>query len=599
MVALFLLLVLFLQPIHQVFGAESDLPNEPVNQTTVEVEVEEEVSTSSAETQPEDNLIPDEPPESAKQPEPADPSSEPNETLSDTPDGVLATTTQPTATPPETNVANTSGGDTATSTAESETNDSVTVSDVLGTSTTTIAPADTGTSMTTATSTDDVSEENDTNTNEISSGIDTNSESDTETEGADNASNETVESDLGDTATSTTGQVATSTHASSTAQASSTVAVSEEEEIATTTPISEKDVTYTNDTNRYQFSKQACVTVAAGGFYCVQNDTLDNQVPPEDQVAYAVLRADGFSDIYVRQASGEQQITDNNYDDTAPHYDPASETVVWHRNIDDIYQIVSYSLTTGKESIVTKGLTNNMQPVRSGEVTVWQRWVDGVWQVMLQNGTAKPKQISSGVVHNIAPYVNHGYVIWSVVSGETEKRVAVYDIAGDTVSYIDDAAGGQVTNPRFVLMYDTEYSNGDTVTKGFDPQTGKVVPLGASPSPALPDIPKPDPLGETRALLHGKSNNEEDDSGTAVTGGPNPNPDGTGSSTPVGVTEDTAATTTLDLRPAATSTVANTATTTTDSMVLTEYDLPVTPFATTTATNTATVKATASSTSGT
>jgi hypothetical protein len=206
-----------------------------------------------------------------------------------------------------------------------------------------------------------------------------------------------------------------------------------------------------------------------------------------------------------------------------------------------------------------------MQPTRAGEYTVWQRWVNGNWQVMFQQ-EGRTRQLTEGAVHSIAPYINGDYVIWHTQSNKTEPLLSVYDITTELVTTIDNPEGGDVRNPRFVLVYDTELANGDVLTQGYNPETGETEPLSSVPAAPLPDIPSPDPVGETRALLPHK--NESPDKNltrsraTSTKVGASANEgDGTlGTST---------ATSTLDMRRA----------TTTES--LSEYDLVVPSRATT------------------
>lgn len=311
-------------------------------------------------------------------------------------------------------------------------------------------------------------------------------------------------------------------------------------------------------------------------------------------VVFAAPDKDGDSEIYFNNGHRVIQITHNLLDDSAPQYDPLSNTIVWQRLINGRYQIMSYDVKTKTEKQLTNTHTNNMEPSRNGDVTVWQRWVGSNWEIMLQKGTTTT-QITSNTVADIAPQVQNGYVIWNTIDVHHEKRVAVYDIASGVTSYIADHNGGQVLNPRFVLVYDTKYANGDSVTQGFDPATGRVVPLGAEPGPTPKDIPSSNNTGQPSALLQNKSSSRDRVSTT-----PQPTGNGLGTSTAAKATStSTVATTTvattttviatstaavpvLDM-PAATSTATTTA-------ALSQYDLVIPPAgqATTSATSNAT-----------
>ncbi len=264
----------------------------------------------------------------------------------------------------------------------------------------------------------------------------------------------------------------------------------------------------TNDQNRYQFGAQECVSVGDGSYYC---QTARGTVPDNDEATFSLLSESGYLNIYIRIGDEVIALTDNLYNDSAPHYDPHSNTVVWHREIDGRYQIISYDLNNRQETQLTTGNENNMQPVRSGDSIVWQRWSGGVWQIVLLHQGIE-RQLTYSDVHQLAPYINGGYVIWhTAASANKPRQVAVYEIETGLLSTIDDPEGGRVMNPRFVLVYDTAFDNGDILTKGFDPASGEVVPLSAMPRTPPPQIPRSDPVGETRALINNKTvNNKED-----------------------------------------------------------------------------------------
>ena len=126
-----------------------------------------------------------------------------------------------------------------------------------------------------------------------------------------------------------------------------------------------------------------------------------------------------------------------------------------------------------------------------------------------------------------------------------------------------------------VLVYETEFENGDVVTKGYDVATGEIAPLATIPTELPDELPVPDSTGETRALIQNKNPSKEE---TEVLTGPTlvgPDP---------GV-PPTATATTLDL--SASSTVSNetnlgTATAPTVNLdvaeVLGEMDLVISPF---------------------
>lgn len=324
---------------------------------------------------------------------------------------------------------------------------------------------------------------------------------------------------------------------------------------------------HVSDANRHQFSAEECIVVGDGSYYCSAAEEVEVDI--ENDIVYSKRNADGYSEIYLQTAQGEQQITDNQYDDSAPHYDQQSASIVWHRDIDGRYQIMSYDLSTKEITQITNTSAHNMQPTRAGKYTVWQRWANGHWQVILAEAEVETP-LTNQRVHNVAPYVYGNYVIWNTTSSLGEPKIAVYDIATELISYITNDEGGRVRNPRFVLVYDTELANGDVLTQGFDPETGETEPLSSVPAAPLPDIPSPDPVGETRALLPQKTASSSEDKVTKQ------------SSDDEEAADPEVATSTVSVKDTASSTVDMTASTTA-AAELSEYDLVVTPYSTTTA----------------
>ena len=330
----------------------------------------------------------------------------------------------------------------------------------------------------------------------------------------------------------------------------------------------------TNRNNRYQFSEDQCVTMGNGSFYC--HDTPQSELAVgDDEVVYAALSESGYRDIYLRTARDTRNITDSAYEDGAPTYDQQTETVVWHREIDGRYQIMSYDIRTDTIKQLTDTRVNDMQPSRSNTYTVWQRWVDGYWQIVLYDAdTDEEELLTESQVHDVGPSVRGTYIIWNTTAANGEAQLAVYDIDTGLISYIVDDEGGRVSNPRFVLVYDTRLPSGDVITQGYDPETGQVEPLSAIPSDPPPDIPSPDPVGETRALAQPKTDSldgevvETDDDAAAATSTATTNTATTTASTTATATDYT-----LDM-------ASSTATT---SESLSEYDLVIP--ATTTATS--------------
>lgn len=261
------------------------------------------------------------------------------------------------------------------------------------------------------------------------------------------------------------------------------------------------------DDNFYQFSKQSCIGVGNGVFHCTNRDDADVD---SQSVVYSQRDDNGDMEIFLKTARGKvRQITDNDYDDTSPHYDPGSMRMVWQRLIDGRYQIILFDIMDEKESQLTFSKTNNMEPKVSDAGVVWQAWDDNDWEIMLFDGTYT-EQITDNTVQDVAPVIQDGYVLWNVLGGETQQA-RVYSLDTKETVSIEGYEGGSIVNPRFVLVYDTRYDNGDVVTQTFDPATGLSEPVAAEPAPDSVPIPDTDPTGEIRALIQGKTQKDRDE----------------------------------------------------------------------------------------
>ncbi len=257
--------------------------------------------------------------------------------------------------------------------------------------------------------------------------------------------------------------------------------------------------------NFYQFSRQSCVPVGDGTFHCT--DKARAAIDPESAV-FAQLDDEGDTEIFMRTSKGDvKQLTNNVYEDSSPDLDLASMRVVWQRVIDGRYQIISYDLNERVETQLTFSRTNSMEPKVSKEGIVWQAWDGNDWEIMFFDGQFTD-QITDNEVQDVTPVVEDGYVLWSVLGGEASEA-RVYSIEDGQVMTIAGHDGGTVLNPRFVLVYDTRFENGDVVTQGFDPITGLAQPISAKPAELPFDIPEADPIGEIRALIQNKSTQKD------------------------------------------------------------------------------------------
>lgn len=336
------------------------------------------------------------------------------------------------------------------------------------------------------------------------------------------------------------------------------------DQTVSTTPTSTVVVQAQNlvtDSNYYQFSRQSCVEVGAGAYHCSVSDVTEYDT---QAVVYAAAGAKGNSEIFLKTARGEaKQITDNDFDDTAPHYDAESLQVVWQRLIDDRYQIISYDISTGRESQLTYSRTNNMEPKVSKDGIVWQAWDNNDWEIMYFDGKYT-EQITDNAVQDVSPVIQDKYILWSVI-GRSSQEAKVYSLKSKETMTISGHEGGTIVNPRFVLVYDTKFDNGDVITQGFDPVTGVSAPIAAKPAPEPVNIPPIDPIGEIRALINNKSVFEDEHDFELE-----PDTDDT-----IFIQSSSSATDvdTLNLKPGEVTVME---TTSTSTFILTEYDLVIT-----------------------
>lgn len=266
----------------------------------------------------------------------------------------------------------------------------------------------------------------------------------------------------------------------------------------------------------FTFSKDQCTELANGSFYCLEatKNVLSDGL-------FASLDQEGDLEIYLLRNGLQTAITNNQVDDASPFYDQNSASIVWHRLINDRYQIISYDINTGQEQQLTYGSTNNMEPMRQGKYTVWQRWTDDNWDIVMFDGD-KETQITHTKAHDIAPYIHGSLIVWNQYSTSGEKTIEMYDISTGTYVTVNDPAGLSVANPRMVLVYDQMHPNGDVVTKGYDLIAKRFIQLDTLPRQLPLDIPKSEPTHETRALIQSKPNIKGDE---VKNNDINPNPD--------------------------------------------------------------------------
>ncbi len=271
------------------------------------------------------------------------------------------------------------------------------------------------------------------------------------------------------------------------------------------TPVVEAEVLKSEE-NFYQFSRQSCAAVGDGTFHCSSTDVgeFDTQ-----SGVYSALGVSGNMEIFLKTSNGDvNQITDNEFDDTSPYYDAETLQVVWQRLIDDRHQVILYDIAKDKESQLTFSRTNNMEPKVSADGVVWQAWDNNDWEIMYFDGIFTD-QITDNLLQDVTPVIKDSYILWTVI-GKSDQEAKVYSLQSGEILTIDNHEGGIIENPRFVLVYDTKFDNGDVITQGFDPSTGISEPISATPAPQPVNIPFPDTTGEIRALIQNKSFSDDE-----------------------------------------------------------------------------------------
>lgn len=424
----------------------------------------------------------------------------------------------------------------------------------------------TSTDETNATSTDDGSEEQATTTDETAV---------TESAPQTVVVEDEVLNELGDSEEKVVEETDTTTDESG-AKVETTEATTTASTTVNTTPEPTYIIESLDANKPYQFSEGECVLVDDGSYYCSKNTGTPDL--DADRI-YAAQDTDGDMEIFTHLNGRTEQLTHNLVDDAAPEYDALSERIVWHRLKDGRYRIVVYDLNEHEELELTSGQFNSMEPTAQGDYIAWQAWDGSDWEVMLFDGETTIA-LSDNNAPDIAPSIHDGYVMWTTTGANGEHAAKVYDISSGATEVIEGTDGGAIRNPRFVLVYDTQYENGDVITQGFDLESGAIASLAALPAELPSDIPDPEPTDEARALITTKSSKEELDEVDVI---PNPTPDPeptTASSSDDIVVEPVNTDTDVDEDEATAST--------TEAVVLegepfelTEYDVVVPEFSTT------------------
>ena len=302
--------------------------------------------------------------------------------------------------------------------------------------------------------------------------------------------------------------------------------------VSTSTPVvPPTNIVHTDDTF-YQFAKDDCVRVADGSFYC---GTGTADAPILEDRFYVALDEDGDSEIFAQLEGVVHQVTRNTVTDAAPYYDAISNTLVWHQESSGRYQIMSYDFVTEKTSQLTTGRVNNMQPQRSGDITVWQQWGSDSWEIVMHDGETVTA-LTDNTVPDVNPSIRNDLIMWQTQFSD-HHTVTIYNRTTEELESVKtDDPELSFSNPRLLLVFEGVNEAGDVITQGYDPETGRMVPLTSTAAPLPENIPDSEPTDEVRALLPVKTTNDEESDDDEVDSA-------TSTSTPVEVAQSTATTT--------------------------------------------------------
>jgi len=215
---------------------------------------------------------------------------------------------------------------------------------------------------------------------------------------------------------------------------------------------------------------------------------------------YAYPDRDGDLEIFIQRNGVLEQVTNNTVDDASPWFDASSDTIVWHRLIDGRYHIISYNIIEGSEVQITTGDSNNMEPTRQGEYTVWQTWLDNNWEIVLYD-TKEMYRITYSSEADVAPHIRNGLLLWSQLDVDGQRLAYIYNIETREQIIIENTDNELITNARLMVVFDSQTDNGDVSVKGYDLVTGEIIPISQTDRSIPAEIPSPNPVDEPTALF--------------------------------------------------------------------------------------------------
>ena len=274
-----------------------------------------------------------------------------------------------------------------------------------------------------------------------------------------------------------------------------------------------------NDQNKYLFGKQQCIQVD-GGFYCMQEkEATTTDLYLENEEVFVEIDAQGDKEIYFNVGGKKEQITNNWYEDDKPVYSDGSGVIVWQALIQDRYQIMVYNVITGELRQLTSTSYNNTNPHVYGNTIVWQAWIENNWEIFSTDIIQTEREImriTNNSWDDMFPQIHEKLVTWQAFI-DGVWNVFVYNLLDKSTMCVGES-DGQYENPRFMLIMDNKKENGDVNTIGYDAGTGKVIPLGTTPAPVMPQsVPESPAQDQNEAVPTGgpqvsSSNSQREDS---------------------------------------------------------------------------------------
>ncbi len=257
---------------------------------------------------------------------------------------------------------------------------------------------------------------------------------------------------------------------------------------------------------------QARCVALAHGYFCLDGDGAASSgevlASPSDNGFLRAERVSGNYEIYLTGASGEERITENDYDDIFPERDRGGAMIVWQGNPGGTWQIF---VKNGLDPVEQLTNTNdsNMNPRVSSDFVVWQGWRDGNWEIFLaekknniEDGATSTvskeswsvERLTTNITNDMFPSIARGLVTWQSWNG-SGWEILVYDIKNKKIEKLEGS--GVAESPRFALIAEERNTDGTFRTVGYDLASGRKLELHLDRLPiTIPVDPPAPPLHE-------------------------------------------------------------------------------------------------------